>query len=167
MLTGFGIKHLGPTAAQSLATALGGVREVLEASEERRAEVAGVGQVISASVSDWWSREAHRDLVDRLDHHGVDLSVSEGPSVSDLPATLEGRAVVVTGTVPGHTRESAQAAVLARGGTAPGSVSAKTYALVVGDGAGASKLTKAESLGIPVVSADRFDELLESGEIPT
>ena len=167
VLTGFGIKHLGPTAAQSLATALGGVREVLEASEERRAEVAGVGQVISASVSDWWSREAHRDLVDRLDRHGVDLRVSEGPSVSDLPATLEGRAVVVTGTVPGHTRESAQAAVLARGGTAPGSVSAKTYALVVGDGAGASKLTKAESLGIPIVSADRFDELLESGEIPT
>ena len=167
VLTGFGIKHLGPTAAQSLATALGGVREVLEASEERRAEVAGVGQVISSSVSDWWSRQAHRDLVDRLDRHGVDLRVSEGPSVSDLPATLEGRAVVVTGTVPGHTRESAQAAVLARGGTAPGSVSAKTYALVVGDGAGASKLTKAESLGIPIVSADRFDELLESGEIPT
>ena len=167
VLTGFGIKHLGPTAAQSLASALGGVREVLEASEERRAEVAGVGQVISASVSDWWSRQAHRDLVDRLDRHGVDLRVSEGPSVSDLPATLEGRAVVVTGTVPGHTRESAQAAVLARGGTAPGSVSAKTYALVVGDGAGASKLTKAESLGIPIVSADRFDELLESGEIPT
>lgn len=167
VLTGFGIKHLGPTAAQSLATALGGVREVLEASGERRAEVAGVGQVISASVSDWWSRQAHRDLVDRLDRHGVDLRVSEGPSVSDLPATLEGRAVVVTGTVPGHTRESAQAAVLARGGTAPGSVSAKTYALVVGDGAGASKLTKAESLGIPIVSADRFDELLESGEIPT
>ena len=167
VLTGFGIKHLGPTAAQSLATALGGVREVLEASGERRAEVAGVGQVISASVSDWWSRAAHRDLVDRLDRHGVDLRVSEGPSVSDLPATLEGRAVVVTGTVPGHTRESAQAAVLARGGTAPGSVSAKTYALVVGDGAGASKLTKAESLGIPIVSADRFDELLESGEIPT
>ena len=167
VLTGFGIKHLGPTAAQSLATALGGVREVLEASGERRAEVAGVGQVISAAVSDWWSRQAHRDLVDRLDRHGVDLRVSEGPSVSDLPATLEGRAVVVTGTVPGHTRESAQAAVLARGGTAPGSVSAKTYALVVGDGAGASKLTKAESLGIPIVSADRFDELLESGEIPT
>ncbi len=167
VLTGFGIKHLGPTAAQSLAAALGGVREVLEASEERRAEVAGVGQVISASVSDWWSREAHRDLVDRLERHGVDLRVSEGPIVSDLPATLEGRAVVVTGTVPGHTRESAQAAVLARGGTAPGSVSAKTFALVVGDGAGASKLTKAESLGIPIVAADRFDELLESGEIPT
>ncbi len=101
VLTGFGIKHLGPTAAQSLAAALGGVREVLEASEERRAEVAGVGQVISASVSDWWSREAHRDLVDRLERHGVDLRVSEGPIVSDLPATLEGRAVVVTGRFRG------------------------------------------------------------------
>ena len=167
VLTGFGIKHLGPTAAQSLAMALGGVREVLEATEERRAEVPGVGQVISASVSDWWARDAHRDLVDRLERHGVDLRVSEGPVVSDLPATLEGRAVVVTGTVPGHTRESAQAAVLARGGTAPGSVSAKTFALVVGDGAGASKLTKAESLGIPVITADRFEEFLESGEIPT
>jgi len=167
VLTGFGIKHLGPTAAQSLAAGLGGVRQVLEASEERRAEVAGVGEVISASVSQWWSHEAHRDLVDRLERHGVDLGVVEGPVASDLEPTLAGRAVVVTGTVPGHTRESAQAAILARGGTAPGSVSAKTFALVVGDGAGASKLTKAEKVGVPVVPADRFDELLATGEIPS
>jgi len=166
VLTGFGIKHLGPTAAQSLAAELGGVREVLEASEERRAEVSGVGEVISASVSEWWSREAHRDLVDRLERHGVDLVVAEGSVASDLEPTLTGRAVVVTGTVPGHTRESAQAAIVARGGASPGSVSAKTFALVVGDGAGASKLTKAEKVGVPVVPADRFDELLATGEIP-
>ena len=92
--------------------------------------------------------------------------MAEGSVASDLEPTLTGRAVVVTGTVPGHTRESAQAAIVARGGASPGSVSAKTFALVVGDGAGASKLTKAEKVGVPVVPADRFDELLATGEIP-
>jgi DNA ligase (NAD+) len=62
---------------------------------------------------------------------------------------------VVTGAVPGYTREEAEEAIVARGGKSPGSVSKKTFALVVGDAPGASKLKKAEELGIPIVPADR------------
>ena len=73
---------------------------------------------------------------------------------------------MVTGTVPGYNREEAELAITSRGGKSPGSVSSKTFALVVGDGAGASKLTKAEAIGTPVVPADRFEQLLTTGEIP-
>jgi DNA ligase (NAD+) len=73
---------------------------------------------------------------------------------------------VVTGTVPGFTREEAEEAILARGGTSPGSVSKKTFAVVVGDAPGASKLTKAEQLGTPVVAGADFTTLLETGELP-
>jgi DNA ligase (NAD+) len=85
------------------------------------------------------------------------------PSIGSLDQTLAGRAVVVTGSVPGFTREAAEAAIVAHGGTSPGTVSAKTYCVVVGDAPGTSKLTKARTLGVPLVSADEFEALLASG----
>ena len=88
-----------------------------------------------------------------------------GPG-SGPPQSLEGLTVVVTGSVPGYTREEAEEAILARGGKSPGSVSKKTFALVVGDAPGASKLKKAEELEIPIVPADRFESLLQSGALP-
>jgi DNA ligase (NAD+) len=80
--------------------------------------------------------------------------------------TLAGKSVVVTGTVEGYTREEAEEAILARGGKSPGSVSAKTFAVVLGSDPGAAKLRKAEEIGVPIVDSDRFEELLESGELP-
>ena len=74
--------------------------------------------------------------------------------------------MVVTGTVPGYSREQAAEAITSRGGKSPGSVSKKTLALVVGDHAGASKLTKAETLGVPIVAAADFEELLATGAVP-
>ena len=78
---------------------------------------------------------------------------------------LAGKAVVVTGTLAGFTREEAEAAIVARGGKSPGSVSAKTFALVVGDSPGASKVTKAEQLGVPILDEAAFERLLETGEL--
>jgi DNA ligase (NAD+) len=72
--------------------------------------------------------------------------------------------VVVTGTLEGYSRDEAAAAIVARGGKSPGSVSKSTYALVVGDSPGASKLSKAEKLDVPIVDAARFERLLETGE---
>ncbi len=80
--------------------------------------------------------------------------------------TLAGKSVVVTGTLDGYTREEAEEAILARGGRSPGSVSAKTFALVLGTEPGAAKVRKAEELGIPVVDGTRLDDLLETGEVP-
>jgi DNA ligase (NAD+) len=168
VLTGFGIKHLGPTVAQALIAARGSVRGVFTSSEAELSEVDGIGDVIAQSVTRWWELPIHRDLVDRLEAGGVVLDIDDrAVSQSEaLEHTLEGRAVVITGTVPGYTRDEAGAAVVARGGTSPGSVSKKTFALVVGDGAGASKLTKAESLGVPIIDATIFEEFLSTGAIP-
>ena len=85
----------------------------------------------------------------------------------EVPQTLQGKSVVVSGTLDGFTREGAEEAILARGGKSPGTVSKKTFALVVGESPGASKLAKAEKLGVPVVEGDGFAALLESGELPT
>ena len=80
----------------------------------------------------------------------------------ELAPTLAGLTVVITGNVPGYTRESAQLAVEARGGKATGSVSKKTDLVVAGAGAG-SKLAKAQALGIPVIESADFETLLEKG----
>lgn len=169
VLTGFGIKHLGPTVAQSLISEYGSVRKVFEASQDELSSVDGIGEVIAQSVSRWWENAVNRELVDRLEAGGVVLDIIDGPSSERemYEQTLEGRVVVITGTVPGYNREEAGAAVVARGGSSPGSVSKKTFALVVGEGAGASKLTKAESLGVPIINADDFERFLESGRLPS
>jgi len=168
VLTGFGIKHLGPSASQSLAVAFGNVRAVLSATDVERDNVDGVGSVISASIAAWFDMESNRELVDRLEANGVRLDVVDPALIPDetIAATLDGQVVVITGNVPGYTRDGAKAAVVARGGTSPGSVSKSTTVLVVGEGAGASKLTKAEQLGVPQIDADAFETLLETGEVP-
>ena len=80
--------------------------------------------------------------------------------------TLEGRAVVVTGTLSGFNREETAQAIAARGGKSPGSVSSKTFALVAGESAGASKLSKAESFDVPIIDEAEFVALLETGDLP-
>jgi DNA ligase (NAD+) len=74
---------------------------------------------------------------------------------------------VVTGTLEGMTREEAEEAIVARGGKSPGSVSKKTFALVAGESPGASKVTKAEKLDVPIIDAAGFPQLLETGELPS
>ena len=93
---------------------------------------------------------------------GVDFGRVE---TSVAPQVLVGKAVVVTGSIEGYSREEAEAAIKARGGKSPGSVSAKTTCVVVGEAPGASKVTKANELGIPIVPAERFTALLETGSI--
>ena len=72
----------------------------------------------------------------------------------------------MTGALDGFTRDEAEAAVVARGGKSPGTVSKKTYAVVVGRAPGAAKVTKAEQLGVPLVTGERFEELLVTGVLP-
>ena len=85
---------------------------------------------------------------------------------SDEPQTLVGKAVVVTGTLANYSREEAESAIKRRGGKSPGSVSAKTFAVVLGESPGASKVTKAEQLKIPILDEAGFEILLATGELP-
>ena len=168
VLTALGIKHLGPAASEALAVAFGSVDAIAAATAEDLAAVDGVGPVIASTVATWFANPESRDLVERLRAGGVDLANVESLRVrSDEPQVLAGKAVVVTGTLDGFSRTEAEAAIKQRGGTSPGSVSKKTYAVVVGAEPGASKLTKAETLGIPVLDEAGFVGLLDTGELPT
>jgi DNA ligase (NAD+) len=171
VLTALGIRNLGPSASQALAKAFGTLRRVFEATDAERAAVEGVGGVIAGAIGRWYEKPVNREFIDRLEAAGVNFGSEEEVQAAlaaraAIAQTLEGKAVVVTGAVPGYAREEAEDAITVRGGTSPGSVSKKTFALVVGEGAGASKLNKAEQLGIPQVAAERFEELLASGEVP-
>ena len=163
LLVGLNIRHLGPSGSLALARAFGHLDAIVDAPVEAMAAVDGVGTVIAESVHAWLAVDAHRDLIDRL-RKVVNV---EGPEVSTLPQVLLGKNVVVSGTLDGYTRDSAEAAITDRGGKSPGSVSKKTFALVVGESPGASKVTKAETLGVPVLDQTGFEVLLETGELPT
>jgi DNA ligase (NAD+) len=163
LLVGLNIRHLGPAGARALAAAFGHLDGIVAASEEALAAVEGVGPTIAESVHQFFSLERNRMVVDKLRAAGVNL---EGPAGEvGVEPVLAGMSVVVTGTLEGFSRDEAEAAITARGGKSPGSVSAKTSAVVVGEGPGASKLTKATDLGVPILDEAGFRHLLATGEV--
>ncbi len=163
ILTALGVKHLGPSASEALAVAFGNLDAIMNASLADLANVDGVGDVIAASVTSWFSVPDNRAFIEKMRASGVEFGNVE---VSRLPQNLVGRNIVVTGSLEGFDRDGAERAIKDRGGKSPGSVSKKTDALVVGAEPGASKLTKAQELGIPVLDEAQFVILLETGEIP-
>ncbi|MBI4884778.1 MAG: NAD-dependent DNA ligase LigA [Actinobacteria bacterium] len=163
LLTALGCKGLGPSASEALSRAFGTLDAVMNASEADLENTDGVGPTIAAGIVRWFAVTANREMVEKLRVAGVEFGRVE---VSRLPQNLAGKAVVITGTLDGYSRESAEAAVKDRGGKSPGSVSAKTFALVAGADAGASKLTKANDLTIPILDLAGFEYLLATGELP-
>jgi DNA ligase (NAD+) len=160
VLVGLGIRHVGPVAARALALAFENYDQLAGASLEDLEAVEGVGPVIAASLFRYVREPDTIDRIARL--RAVGFALAE-PQVRRVGATLAGRAVVVTGAIEGLSRDEAEAAVIERGGTSPGTVSKKTYCVVVGESPGASKLTKARELSVPLVAAADFEFLLETG----
>jgi DNA ligase (NAD+) len=163
VLTALGAKGLGPSASEALARRFGTLDAIMGASEAELSTTDGVGPTIAGSIVRWFAQAANRAIVEKLRAAGVDFGRVD---ISVLPPTLAGKAVVVTGTLDGLSREEAEAAIKDRGGKSPGSVSAKTFAVVVGAEPGASKLTKAEALGVPVLDEAGFRHLLDTGDLP-
>jgi DNA ligase (NAD+) len=166
LLTALGIKHLGPSAAAVLASTFGTLDAVIAAPADELAAVPGVGGVIASSIRTWFDRDGNRAFIEKLRAAGVDFGSAPERTGPELPQTLAGKSVVVSGTLAGFSREQATEAVVARGGASPGSVSAKTYALVVGDSPGASKVSKAEQHNVPIIDEAAFERLLETGQLP-
>jgi len=162
LLAGLNIRHLGGTGSQLLARGFGSLDRIMSASVEELGAVEGIGPTIAAAVNAFFAEPANREVVERLREAGVNLT---GPAASGQPQVLAGRSVVVTGTLEAWTREEAEAAVKARGGKCPGSVSKKTDAVVVGADPGAAKLGRARDLGVPILEEAGFARLLETGEI--
>ncbi len=171
LLVALGIRHVGPTVARALAATFGSLEALRGASEDELAAVEGVGRIIADSVVKFLANPANRLVLDRLVAAGLTTTQARGgaaaPRGEETHRTLLGRSVVVTGTLSAYTREEAEAAIVARGGKSPGSVSRSTYALVVGEAPGAAKLTRAEALGIAILDESAFERLLATGELPS
>jgi len=160
ILVALSIRHVGPTAAQALATNFGSMKAIAEASAEELANIDGVGETIAQSITDWFVIDWHKLIVSKWEKAGVVMVAQAAPQ---LPQTLAGLTFVVTGGLESFTRDSIAETIVAHGGKAASSVSKKTDYVLVGSDPG-SKLAKATELGVPVIDESRFKQIL-SGNI--
>ena len=160
ILVALSIRHVGPTAAQALASNFGSMKAIAEASAEELASIDGVGETIAQSITDWFEIDWHKSIVSKWEKAGVVMVAQAAPQ---LPQTLAGLTFVVTGGLESFTRDSIAETIVAHGGKAASAVSKKTDYVLVGSDPG-SKLAKATELGVPVIDESRFKQIL-SGNI--
>ena len=158
------IPHVGATNGKVLAKAFGSLEGVAAATADEIAAIDGIGPIIADSVAEWFGSDTGKEIIEKLERGGVR---PVAPEVSTLEQTLTGKSIVVSGGLANYGRSDAKTAITERGGKAPGSVSKSTFALVVGNDPGASKVTKAEELEIPILNEAQFETLLNTGELPT
>ena len=177
VLFALGIRHVGKSVAEVLAQRFLTIDTLAAASEEDIAACEGIGPKIAASVREFLSVPENLEVLQRLREAGLALEENLGAAVAqaaqetgvdaDLAAgqPLDGLTFVLTGTLVNRTRDEAGAALKLLGAKVSGSVSKKTSYLVAGPKAG-SKLTKAESLGVPVLDEEALERILATGEVP-
>lgn len=156
LLFGLGIRNIGDKAAALLAEHFKTMQALQRASEEDITAIEGVGLVMAQSIREFFAKKGTYDLLARLESAGVNMSWN-GPEKTEK---LAGKTIVVTGTLPSLSRAEAEALIAQNGGRASSSVSKKTSYVLAGEAAG-SKLTKAQQLGIPVLSEEDFLQLLQ------
>jgi DNA ligase (NAD+) len=159
-LVALSIRHVGPTAAQALASSLGSMDKVSKASAADLAEIDGVGATIAESIVEWFSIDWHRAIISKWSAAGV--AMVDAP-VKKLPQTLAGLTFVVTGGLNDFTRDGIAQTIADHGGKASSSVSKKTDYVLVGADPG-SKLAKAQELGVAIIDEDQFKALLSKDQ---
>ena len=157
LLFGFGIRNIGDKAAALLAEHFGSMQAIREATIESISEIDGFGGVMAQSVVEFFAKDGTTDLIHRLADAGVNMQWKGEPKGDKLA----GKTLVVTGTLETLSRNEAEALIVKNGGKASGSVSKKTSYVVAGAAAG-SKLTKAQSLGVTVLTEAEFLAMLEN-----
>ena len=155
LLYGLGIRHVGERGAQVLADHFGSVADLQAASQAELQQVHEIGPVLAEAVRTWFDEPRNRELIDRLRAAGVTLSGERKVAPSE-PQPLAGKSFVITGTLAAMSREEAEAKLDALGAKVTGSVSKKTTALIIGTDPGASKVEKAQALGIETLDEDAF-----------
>jgi len=162
-LAALGIPDVGVSTARDLAAAFGSLDALAAATSEQLVTVDGVGAKVAGRVVRFFGDKSHQIELQRLRDLGV-LFAPSAPSATHQVEAIAGRTFVLTGTLPTLARSDAQARILAAGGKVTGSVSKKTDVVVAGADAG-SKLTKAESLGIPIIDEATLVQWLEGERI--
>ena len=161
-LVALSIRHVGKGVAPDVAAAFPSIEALRAASDEDLAAVEGIGPTLVAAIRDWFTVDWHTEIVRKWQDAGCELFDERTEREDDRPQTLTGLSVVVTGSIPGYTRDSAAEAITSRGGRSAASVSGKTDFVVVGENAG-SKYDKAVALKRPILDAEGFTTLLTEG----
>ncbi|CAB4664677.1 unannotated protein [freshwater metagenome] len=156
VLVALSIRHVGPTAAQALATHCGSIAKISSSNAQELAEIDGVGSTIADSIIEWFSIDWHQEIIAKWSAAGVRV---QQEALAQLPQTLAGLTFVVTGGLESYTRDSIAETIIAHGGKAASAVSSKSDYVLVGSDPG-SKLAKAQEIGVPVIDEARFKELL-------
>ena len=157
LLTGFGIPNVGKAAAKTILKHFGSIEALMQADMESLQQVADVGEVTALCIRNYFQDENNCKIIKRLKEAGVNMEMAESGSED---GRFDGLTFVITGTLPTMDRKAAAALIEAHGGKVSGSVSKKTNYLLAGENAG-SKLTKANDLGVSVISEAELQEMLK------
>ena len=155
LLNGLGIRNVGSHTAEVLASHFKSLDRLKEAPLEGLKAVDEVGEIVAKSICDFFDTKENQRLVQRLEEHGLTLNAEQ---TAAGPRPLEGKTVVVTGTLANYSRESIKERIKELGGRASSSVSSKTDYVLAGGDPG-SKVAKAQKLGVAVISEDEFEKL--------
>jgi DNA ligase (NAD+) len=158
LLNALSIRHVGARVASVLAEAFGSMDALEAASEEQLSHVNEIGPIIAKSVYEYLHSDFGRKTIKDLSSVGVKLEAPR--AAARAVRTLEGKTLVVTGTLVKYSRDQINELITQHGGHAASSVSKKTDYVVAGESAG-SKLAKAQELGVPILTEDQFEELLQ------
>ena len=158
-ITALGTRGVGSTIAELLTEHYSSIDELMAATREGLEAIEGLGPHIASSIVEWFSRERHRELIEKLRRAGVRLAEErrERPA-EELP--LVGLTFVITGTLPSMSREAATTLIQEHGGKVTGSVSSKTGYLLVGEAPGGTKYRKAQQLGVPVIDEEELMRMI-------
>jgi DNA ligase (NAD+) len=159
VLVALSIRHVGPTAAQALATHCGSIEKISKATAADLSEIDGLGATIADSIIEWFGLDWHQEIISKWSLAGVRM---QQEVITQLPQTLRGLTFVVTGGLANYSRDSIAEAIISRGGKCASAVSSKTSYVLVGTDPG-SKLAKAIEIGVPVIDEAGFKELLAGG----
>ena len=155
LLCAFGIRQVGQKAAKVLAAHFGDLDSLMAAKPDELTAIPDIGAITAGFISEWFSLPQSMHLIGRLREAGVDFTSHE----EKKDDRFAGQTFVLTGTLSRYTRDEAAAIIESFGGKSSGSVSKKTSYVLAGENAG-SKLTKAESLGIRILTEDEFEEMI-------
>jgi DNA ligase (NAD+) len=151
---------VGETVARKIAAAAGNIQWLEHAGLNQLQEIEEVGQIIAASILDWFSRPQHKELIQRLQQAGLKLELAPRQFDSDL---LNGKTLVITGTFAQFSREEIRDMIERNGGKNGSSVGKSTHYLVAGAGVGPAKMEKAVALGVQVISEEEFLKMIGHG----
>lgn len=151
-----GIRYVGEVGAKKLARYFKNMDALMNASEEELAQAEDVGEVTARAVSEWFSKEEHRQIVERLRGAGLQMS----GQWAEHGGVLDGKTLVVSGVFEHFSRDEIKADIERHGGKVSGSISGKTTYLVAGDKMGPEKRKKAEKLGVEIITEQQYMDIV-------